>query len=153
GEVGRQPAVEDLAERVEVPRVDQLANLGQSQLAEHQDSPRVVRSARNVQLRSRSLRVPLSRRARRADAVAPALGSHYDWGPGRSRVERAGAMARFRFSVRSLMIGVPILGLVASGGTVVAKRGLDARDQERCAANLAAIGQAFHDYHNRYGHF
>src|SRR6185312_10486950 len=59
----------------------------------------------------------------------------------------------WRFSLRQMLVAVPLLGLLCWPLAFVAQRSVEDRKHARCAANLAALGVAMDQYHQKYGHF
>jgi hypothetical protein len=62
-------------------------------------------------------------------------------------------MARIQLSVRGVMIAVAVCGLVCWPLGIAVRYAIATTHQDRCSANLVAIGQAMHQYHGAYGHF
>jgi hypothetical protein len=59
----------------------------------------------------------------------------------------------WRFSLHQMMMVVPLLGLLCWPLGFVVQRSVEDRKHARCAANLAALGVAMDQYHQKYGHF
>jgi hypothetical protein len=61
-------------------------------------------------------------------------------------------LPRVRLTIRQMMVIVPLLGVLCWQLGLAFQRSIEAGEQARCSANLAAIGVALHQYHEKHGH-